>query len=432
MTITNFAVRGLPPTPEIQLALGELLNILTGDNGLGKTLLLDTLFWAISGDWVDRPVYPNGSALAAPQISLSTLNGKTQSVQYQFDLTRYDWPTLSGPDHQDILTLYARADGSFVAWDPHKKHSPVLPALRISTGGQLYIKTVVQLSREQVLDGLSQRDEMDGKERSLCNGLLRDWLSWQYRPDQRLFQALLKAIETLAPPDTPFLGAGTPVRVPNDTREMPTLTFSYGEVPLNLAASGLRRIVSLAYMLVWLWNEHRVASELTKRPPLRHLLVLVDELEAHLHPKWQLTILPALLHVAQALSDQLQVQSVIVTHAPLVLASAEPLWDAARDRLFHLNLQESGEQAGKISLEELPFVVYGDANHWLTSNIFELEAARSIEAKEAIKQATQLQMQTQPSKQKIQQVHNELTRLLSPLDAFWPLWRYFAKQHGVD
>ena len=241
----------------------------------------------------------------------------------------------------------------------------------------------------------------------------------------------MKAIETLAPPDTPLLGAGTPVRIPNDTREIPTLTFAYGEVPLNLAASGLRRIVSLAYMLVWLWNEHRVTSELTKRPPLRNMVLLVDEIEAHLHPKWQRSILPALINVAQALSDQLQVQFVVVTHAPLVLVSAEPLWDVESDRLFHLNLQESGEQAGKITLEETPFVVHGDANRWLTSDIFELAEARSLEAEAAIKQATQLQMQSKPSKKEIQRVHNVLARLLSPLDPFWPLWRYFAKQHGV-
>ena len=96
-----------------------------------------------------------------------------------------------------------------------------------------------------------------------------------------------------------------------------------------------------------------------------------------------------------------------------------------------LNLHESGELAGKITLEEMPFVVHGDANRWLTSDIFELEAARSNEAKDAIKQATQLQIQSNPSPKEVQQVHDELARLLSPLDTFWPLWRYFAKKHGV-
>ena len=432
MTIANFAVRGFSPAPEMNLALGERLNILTGDNSLGKTLLLDSLFWSLSGDWVDQPVYPDRNATFTPEINLSASNGTLHTKQYRFNIQQYewDWHKTETEDEQS-LTLYARSDGSFALQDPFRRYSNALPGLRNLQGETLIFKTVAQLSREQVLDGFTYRDEIDGKERTLCNGLIRDWLSWQYRPDQSLFNILMATIATLSPPDTPISGAGTPVRLPNDAREIPTLKLLYGEVPLYLTASGLRRIVSLAYMLVWFWNEHRIAAELTKRPPLRNLIVLVDEIEAHLHPKWQRAILPALLNASQTLSEQLQVQFVVVTHAPLVLTSAEPLWDAERDRLFHLNLHERGELAGKVTLEETPFVVHGDATGWLTSEIFELEEARSLEAEAAIKAATRLQMQAKPVYIEVQRVDTELARLLSPLDPFWPLWRYFAQVHGV-
>ncbi len=40
--------------------LGERLNVLTGDNGLGKSFVLDVAWWALTGTWVDRAVLPRG------------------------------------------------------------------------------------------------------------------------------------------------------------------------------------------------------------------------------------------------------------------------------------------------------------------------------------------------------------------------------------
>jgi predicted ATPase len=33
------------PAPEMELVLGRRLNLLTGDNGLGKSFLLDVAWW---------------------------------------------------------------------------------------------------------------------------------------------------------------------------------------------------------------------------------------------------------------------------------------------------------------------------------------------------------------------------------------------------
>lgn len=431
MTIAQFTVDGLTPSPTMTLQLGERLTLLTGDNSLGKTLLLDALFWALSGDWVDLPVYPAPNRAVPPQIALTTLNGQTKHHAYRFDPNSYDWPLRHLADSAETLALYARADGSFAIWDPLKATQQVAPALKGTPRGYLAWRRMVHLSREQVFDGFSYRDEVDGKERTICNGLLRDWITWQYRPDQTLFHALLQTITRLAPPDAPVKGAGTPVRLPNDARELPTLQLPYGDTPLPLLPAGLRRIVALAYLFVWMGHEHRVLAELTKRPPLHTIVLLLDEVEAHLHPKWQRAILPALLNVTNALGEYSQPQFVMVTHAPLVLLSAEPFWDADRDRLYHLNLHETGEQAGTVTLEETPFVVYGDASRWLTSDLFELDQARSREAEVAIQQATALQLAATPASAEVQRVHADLARLLNPLDPFWPLWRYFAQQHGV-
>jgi hypothetical protein len=50
---------------------------------------------------------------------------------------------------------------------------------------------------------------------------------------------------------------GTPVRLPNEPREIPTIIHPYGEIPIIHVSAGVKRIVSLAYLIVWAWYEHK-------------------------------------------------------------------------------------------------------------------------------------------------------------------------------
>ena len=79
----------------------------------------------------------------------------------------------------------------------------------------------------------------------------------------------------------------------------------------------------LAYLLVWAWSEHLQASKLKREKPADHLILILDEIESHLHPKWQRALLPALLGVAERLKSDLKIQ-ILATHSPLILASLEP------------------------------------------------------------------------------------------------------------
>jgi predicted ATP-binding protein involved in virulence len=117
------------------------------------------------------------------------------------------------------------------------------------------------------------------------------------------------------------------------------LEMPYGRIPLILASAGMKRIINLAYLLVWSWREHLEAAKLLRRSPADRIVFLIDEIEAHLHPKWQRLILPALLNVADRLGKGFNVQVFVTTHAPLVLASAEPLFDDERDALFTFDLE---------------------------------------------------------------------------------------------
>jgi predicted ATP-binding protein involved in virulence len=157
------------------------------------------------------------------------------------------------------------------------------------------------------------------------------------------------------------------------------------------------------------------------------LVLIVDEVEAHLHPLWQRLIVPAIMKVAVELSIAVKPQLHIATHSPLVLASVETVFDERSDELHHLKLEK-----GHVVLEELPFVRRGRADLWLMSEAFGLGQARSLPAEQAIDEAKSLQLSEDPSPEKIREVNSRLISLLASDDEFWPRWRYFAEQRGAN
>jgi hypothetical protein len=231
-------------------------------------------------------------------------------------------------------------------------------------------------------------------------------------------------VESLAAAPEEPIEIGPPVRLSAvDVKDIPTLTMPYGDVPLVHASAAMKRFMSLAYLLTWIWYEHINSCLIMNQAPTKHCVFLIDEIEAHLHPRWQRTLLPSLLKVGETLKAEFDLQVLATTHAPLVLASVEPYFDEKRDSLF---LFELDERAQVVSLRKLPWAKQGDAVGWLTSPVFGLDQARSREAENAIEAAeafmrgdhTQLPagMRTKASIQRALEKH------LPGLDPFWPRW----------
>ena len=52
--LTRLELENVGPAPVIELDLAPRLNLITGDNGLGKSFLLDVAWWALSGHWLSE------------------------------------------------------------------------------------------------------------------------------------------------------------------------------------------------------------------------------------------------------------------------------------------------------------------------------------------------------------------------------------------
>lgn len=411
------------PSEEIELELAPRLNIITGDNALGKTFLLECAWWALTSTWASQyPAQPH--TVEAPritfQISKAYQPERTQTVSYNWQAQ--NWPTPKDRTVLPGLSIFAQADGSFAVWDPAKLDT-MLPQ-------NLKDDAFIHISSQQIWDGV--REQRKNKEVVRCRGLIEDWLTWQTSRDESRFRVFCVALEALSPHPSHPLVPGMPMRIPDesrDVREVPTLQFSYGTVPIILCSAGIKRIAALAYLLVWAWYEHVASSKLIRQEPQRSIVLLIDEMEAHLHPFWQRNIVPAIMKVVQALSEEVSTQVIIATHSPLVLASVEPLFDEDQDSLFHLYLDY---KESMVQLNNLPFVKRGRVDQWLTSDVFGLTEPRSRDAEQVIEKAKELQLMENPLREEVHEISELLKKVLAPDDDFWPLWTYFAKQQGVS
>ncbi len=409
---------------------GERLTLITGDNGLGKTFLLDCAWWALTGKWAGLQAYPmtNGSK------NKSTIGFK---ISRDFDSEKikvpYDWQTQSwkAPKKRPTipgLLIYAKVDGSFAVWDPAKEYFATQDQGKNDLTPRPFIFT-----RDEIWNG--HDIEVGGRRTTFINGLLQDWIQWQSRPDSSPFGTLARVLERLSPPaqsDLGILRPGEPVRLPYDVRLIPTIEHSYGSVPIVYTSAGVRRIITLAYLMVWAWEEHKIQSQLIRKKPQKRMVILIDELEAHLHPQWQRVILSALLDIRADLASDLQVQLMVATHSPLIMASVESRFDEKFDKLFLLDLAKNNSVGNEIELIQLPFIRQGRIDSWLTSDVFGLGQSRSLEGEQAIQAAKQLQEEETPSSEEVQRVSDALRKYLAEDDEFWSRWLFFARQHGAS
>lgn len=414
--------------------LADRINLFTGDNGLGKSFILDCAWYALSGHWTNLPAYPREDAdrydpKISFQIESQTENGENGHKECFYNWEQQEWASLEERPAISSLLIYARVDGAFAVWDPVRDSFPE----SANTKGN---KQLI-LTREEIWNGL--QSNIGGKVTFLSNGLIADWILWQNSPEKEPFETLIRVLKRLSPPeletgDIGILEPGKPTRISRDSRWMPTIKHAYGEIPLVYASAGVQRIVALAYLIVWAWEEHKAQSKLIRIAPKHKMVIMVDEIEAHLHPQWQRQILTALLEVQRDLASSISMQLLIATHSPLLMSSIEPIFNRKKDKIFHLDLlkDDNDSDGAEVVLQEPEFVIYGTVDSWLRSEIFELSQPRSFDAERAIEDAKKLQLKDTVTKAEIVEVSERLMKYLSAHDPFWSRWTFFATEHGVE
>lgn len=427
--LKTLKIEGVGPAPKMTLDFGSRLNLLTGDNGLGKSFLLDIAWWALTRKWPAQinPKLTSGN-MARPTKGEGKITfeftGKAKAEHYTstFKPNEQDWTGRPGRPSNPGLVLYAMSDGSFAVWDPARNYWIAHKNLDTQERQPAYV-----FSPAEVWDGLRTDDE-----KWLSNGLIRDWASWQ-KENGQAFQQLKKVLEVLSPSPEELLTPGELTRVSlDDVRDIPTVRMPYQQdVPVIYASSGMRRIMALAYFLVWAWQEHRQAAKLLQQPEAHQVIFLIDEVESHLHPSWQRKIVPALLNLMDSLAQDAETQLITATHSPLIMASVEPWFNHQKDAWFDLDIcQDKENQVPKVKLTRREFIRRGDASRWLTSEAFDLSSARSEEAEQTLNDASEALKREDLSKNEALELDKRLREVLGDTDPFWMRWRFVAEQKG--
>lgn len=457
--ISKLALRNVGPLPDREYRFGRRINALTGDNGLGKTFLLDLIWFAFSNEWpvFANPAMTTGNMARPARMDVkATLSygicpgSKTNGTlcRLEFDRESQQWEGRGNNPKETGCVVYSLSDGSFCVWDPIRNG-------RKQRNRPNYDPSLV-VTPHEVWQGQQKFDRSNvggSKTYSTIQGIQADWMLWQTNPNSKELPVLKQLLEKISPDGMP-IGIGEPQKVSlEEARVMPTLRFPYGDVPINLASAAFRRILTLAYILVWTYSEHVKASAFVGKKPTRRIVLLVDELDAHLHPKWQRMIMPTLLSAIETMVDSFgandkpaekpEVQIFTSTHSPLVMASLEDVFDAHTDKWFDFDF--SGE-CREVCCEERPLVRIGGAEDWLRSVAFDLTSTRSKGMEQMLNMAAdKLQcvlekcneqikvkgaVSDKSQERELRKIYSELAQRLSPTDSFLVRFRLLCESRG--
>lgn len=148
------------------------------------------------------------------------------------------------------------------------------------------------------------------------------------------------------------------------------------QVPVNHLGDGFRSILSLTFELLRqmarLWTDSPLFEASSDGTiTVRHTgVVMIDEIDAHLHPTWQ-------RRIGFWLTKHFpQVQFIVTTHSPLICHAAE------RGSIFRLPTPGSNEQVRMVNGIEKDRLIFGSVLDAYGTDLFGSDVSRSDTAKE--------------------------------------------------
>jgi hypothetical protein len=154
------------------------------------------------------------------------------------------------------------------------------------------------------------------------------------------------------------------------------------KLPVEELSDGYRSVLSMTFELIrQLTRTYKLEEIFDPQDPTQIIapgVVLIDEVDAHLHPTWQRKIG---LWFTQHFT---KLQFIVTTHSPLVCQAAE------HGTVFQLPKPGSKEEGRKIEGEELNRLLYGNVLDAYGTELFGENITRSEESKKRMQRLAEL------------------------------------------
>ena len=193
-----------------------------------------------------------------------------------------------------------------------------------------------------------------------------------YRRQQPPMRTIIEDVGTLASEITDgfpikFLGVGE-----DEDGLFPQFRTPDGEIPLNVLSQGTQSIIQcLAHFLFGYAEYYDFPPDLGEKPGI----LIIDEIDAHLHPSWQRRIIPALTKHFPNL------QIFCSTHSPLMLAGLK----AGQVQLLRRN-----EDNGKVTVSTNDTDIAGWTADEILRNFLEVPSPTDLATAEHVNRLQEL------------------------------------------
>lgn len=332
------------------------LNLLLANNGYGKTSLLKAIALAALGPAVGRSgIYPY--RLVRREAGRKGLNPAVLEAGF----TTHEQDHAPDPKIESRVEVVPEGDLEILEW-AHSDPKPWHPVFSSSSDAFFMVgygatRRVSKSSRFEPSGKSSPRAArvMGLFEEDYSLRPLNSWLP-RYKADKKLKGRYTQVVTLL----NKLVGKGNWELTGNRDNEGEYLFGKMGvEVPFPALSDGYRAFHG------WLGDLLFHVCETCpdgKRLDENKGIVMVDEIDLHLHPKWQLTVL-------QSLAKELpNLQFIVTSHSPLIVGALE--W-------MNIILMEPGPNLSSTT-KRIEWAIHGlDADQVLLTDFFGLESTRA-------------------------------------------------------
>jgi predicted ATPase len=343
------------PFDHLELELDPRWNILLGDNGVGKSTILKAIAVAICG----KDAQPYADRFIKTGKNSAKIILETTEREYMTELLRTD-RVVEVKSTPPVRPL--EAEGWLALGFP-----PLRTVSWEQPEGPQQEKGKRRPTRDDLLSLV--RGDPDPRLDELKQWIINlDYLRSKDKSYEKLLQEFFRIVDSLTEDMTIQFKEVDP-----DTWQVKVITDD-GEVPIEAVSQGTASLISwVGFLLERLYEiyDHK------DNPREQYALVLVDEIDAHMHPEWQQSLVPNLAELFP------NVQFIATTHSPLIVGSREP------HEVFRLRRDEEEPQRVIVERIEEPFQGWR-ADQILTGPLFGLQSTRDPETLKFLMRYTEL------------------------------------------